>query len=161
MNDRSIYIQSTTLASTFTCLSRFSNLRFLSIDFSRDGLATQHFCVKCIFNQNLILKNVPFRLDSLTLTSLSRIDVPLLNIIANCFPDLVTLRLSCTERLHLDCCWVCLEESASTIIHSPIPDMFTNSETLAVRLSRCAHSPLFAGESLVPILTQAHLSTGN
>lgn len=134
MNIRSIHIQSTTLASTFTCLSRFSNLRLLSIDFSRDGLATQHFCLKCIFNQNLLLGNASFRLDSLTLTSLPRIDVPLLKTIAICFPHLDTLSLSCTERLHLDCCWVCLEESSSTIIHSPIPDMFTDSETLAVRL---------------------------
>lgn len=125
--NRNIRIKSTILASPFECLDSFVNLRSLSIDFSPDGLATQHACAKRILDRLF-----PFCLESLTLTSLSRIDVPLLKIIATRFPHLYTLSLSCTERLDLDCCWGCLADSASSIVHSPIPDMFATSNDLAV-----------------------------
>ncbi|KIM88111.1 hypothetical protein PILCRDRAFT_814013 [Piloderma croceum F 1598] len=74
----------------------------------------------------------PFCLESLTLTSLSRIDVPLLKIISTRFRHLIKLSLSCTELLDLNCCWACLADSASSIMHSPIPDMFPTSKDLAV-----------------------------
>jgi hypothetical protein len=43
------------------------------------------------------------------------------------------LCLSCTDRLDMDCCWGCLQESASCAIGiSPIPDMFPSVDHLAV-----------------------------
>ena len=131
---RNIRIQSSTiLASPLGCLDPFVNLRSLSIDFSPDGLATQHTRAKHIFSGSSSAGIMfPSCLESLTLTSLSRIDVPLLKIIVACFPHLITLSLSCTERLDLDCCWGCFEESASAIVHSPIPGMFSTSADLAV-----------------------------
>ena len=127
VENRNIRIKSTTLASTSEYLGSFVNLRSLSIDFSPDGLATQHACAKRIMDRLF-----PFCLESLTLTSLSRIDVPLLKIISTRFPHLINLSLSCTELLNLNCCWGCLADSASSIMHSPIPDMFATSKDLAV-----------------------------
>ena len=118
------------LRSSAERLDFFVNLRSLSVDFSFDGLASQQACAKYIFASNAA--EFPFRLETLTLTSLCRIDLPLLKIIATRFPRLIDLSLSCTERLDLDCCWGCFEESASNIVHSPIPDMFATSEDLAV-----------------------------
>jgi hypothetical protein len=126
VSNRSIRIKSSILATRFVYLDAFLHLRSLSIVFS-EGLATQHTCAKRIFDRSF-----PFRLESLTLTCLSRIDVPLLNIIATRFPRLISLVLSCTQRLDFKCCWACLEDSASSILHSPIPDMFSTSDDLAV-----------------------------
>ena len=126
VSNRSIHIKSSILATRFAYLDAFLHLRSLSIVFS-EGLATQHECAKLIFDRSF-----PFRLESLTLMCLSRIDVPLLNIIAARFPCLIFLVLSCTQRLDSGCCWGCLEDSASSTIHSPIPDMFPTSEDLAV-----------------------------
>lgn len=115
-------------AVTLKVLNPFHNLRSLSINFEYEGLATQHTYIKLLLNPS-----APDRLESLTLSSLPRIDIPLLKIISARFPHLRALRLSCTERLHRSCCWVCFEESASGVVHSPVPDMFATPGDLAVR----------------------------
>lgn len=132
-NRRNLYIQSTTLASPVCLIMSFTHLKSLSIDFSVDGMATQRHTIETIFKPLIENPASSLRLQSLNLTSLARIDLPLLKNIAKCFPLLDTLRLSCTERLFLGCCWPCLEDSASSIIHSPIPDMFSSPDSLAVR----------------------------
>lgn len=129
--DRRLSIYSTTIACPFSSLESFSNLRHLSVDFSHDGLSTQSACLKFLFGQNMST-NRPLLLQSLTLHCLPRIDTKLLKMISNRFPYLQILHLSSTERLSIECCWNCLEESASSIVHSPIPDMFASPEDLAV-----------------------------
>ena len=68
----------------------------------------------------------------LKLTFLPRIDTALLSLVALQFPSLMTLGLSSVERLDEQCCWLCLQESSSCIVHSPIPDMFPSADHLAV-----------------------------
>lgn len=117
-----------TLAISIKLLDPFQNLRSLSINFKHEGLATQHTYAKL-----LLSLNSTNRLEMLNLTSLCRIDVPLIKIVAASFPLLRVLHLSCTERLIPSCCWVCFEEAASSLVHSPVPDMFATSRDLAVR----------------------------
>ncbi|KAF8880193.1 hypothetical protein BD779DRAFT_1676064 [Infundibulicybe gibba] len=100
-------------------------LRSLDVQFAQEGLSTQHARLTLLV-KNIIATN----LTSLTLSSLPRIDIPLLRLIVKSFPRLVNLHLSCTERLDFNCCWVCFEDSLGCTIHSPVPDSYANPEDL-------------------------------
>ncbi|KAI0766686.1 hypothetical protein BD413DRAFT_480757, partial [Trametes elegans] len=137
-----VYIWVSSLEASTTCfqykmdgLSRFTSLRALELDFSGDGLSTQGSRAALLF------KNMIANLAQLKLTHLPRIDPGLLSLIASRFSSLSALELSCTERLDDQCCWLCLEESTTCTIHSPIPDAFPTVEALATRFGR-AMKPL-------------------
>ncbi|KAI0741627.1 hypothetical protein C8Q80DRAFT_1260211 [Daedaleopsis nitida] len=106
-------------------LSRLTSLRSLTLDFSADGLSTQRS--RC----SLLFKNMTADLTTMKLTHLPRIDSALLTVIVARFPSLERLELSCTERLDERCCWLCLEESSSCTVHSPIPDVFCSAQQVA------------------------------
>jgi hypothetical protein len=146
MTSRSMSVPSIALTPFPTALTDLTLLRSLSIDFSHDGLVTQHPVILRLFAH---INST--QLTSLTLTALPRIDVPLLKLIALKIPKLKKLMLSSTERLDCACCDDCFNESASRVIHSPIPDMFADVGRLAVSctirgfatgalLSLCDHS---------------------
>lgn len=91
-------------------LGSFIRLQTLSLDFYHEGLSTQ---------KTRILQ-------------LPGIDTTTLRLIANAFPELLDLYLSCAERLEYSCCWYCYEDSLEGTIHSPIPEMFSSATSLAV-----------------------------
>ncbi|KAI0358019.1 hypothetical protein OH77DRAFT_1474762 [Trametes cingulata] len=122
-------------------LSHFTSLRSLELDFSGDGLSTQNS------RAGLLFKNMTAALIRLKLTHLPRIDSTLLSLVASRFSSLETLELSCTERLDIQCCWLCFEESSTCVVHSPIPDAYVTAETLARSFCR-ALTPLSALKSL-------------
>lgn len=124
---RSISFASVPMTPSPSVLLGLTALHSLAIDFSREGLVTQHPVILHLF-QNINSNS----LTSISLTALPRIDVPLLRLIASTFPQLDTLCLSSTERLDCTCCENCFMESASRVIHSPIPDMFAEVSGLAV-----------------------------
>ena len=122
-----------TLKSPSSVLARSSfafltNLRTLSVDFDDQGLVTQNHVLLRIFHNLDQIR----QLTTLSLTSLPRIDIGLLRLLARTFPALTNLVLSSTERLDCSCCAHCLLDSASCMIHSPIPDMFAEVSGLAV-----------------------------
>ncbi|KAJ7180646.1 hypothetical protein C8R46DRAFT_861599, partial [Mycena filopes] len=123
---RSLRASSKTLYDRFYSarLAALTHLEELSIDLATEGLNTQKPVLK------LIDKASP-KLTMLTLTSLPCIDIPLLHLIADTFPCLVDLYLSCTERLEFHC-WSCYEESLGRTMHSPVPDMFSDSRAMAL-----------------------------
>ncbi|KAF9244107.1 hypothetical protein BU15DRAFT_42406 [Melanogaster broomeanus] len=87
--------------------------------------STQKNRLRQIFDVPLM--NAPMvHLTTLTLTDLWRIDAVLLGIISKVFPGLTSLHLSCSEHLDVSCCWPCFEESASAVVHSPIPNHFSS-----------------------------------
>lgn len=90
-------------------LAKLYNMRELSINFVADGLATQRFTCERIFKE--LSGPKLHHLSTLSLHHMCRIRASLLALIADTFPFLDTLILSCTERLELTCCVVCLEES--------------------------------------------------
>lgn len=137
---RSLCASSTVLSAEPRRLLSLTRLHQLSVDFSREGLATQHPRIRLIFKQ-LESSTVGTNLSSLTLSSLPRIDVHLLRIISASFPSLADLYLSCTERLEVACCWICFEDSLSCTLHSPIPDHYLEIEDLTVRY--VVHKPPF------------------
>ncbi|KAF7983747.1 hypothetical protein HWV62_19721 [Athelia sp. TMB] len=77
-------------------LAPFQNLRSLSIDFIHEGLATQHTYIKLFLD----LKALD-RLESLQLVSLCRIDVPLIKIVAKCFPENMLIQ-HINHEMHAD-----------------------------------------------------------
>ncbi|KAF8074674.1 hypothetical protein FPV67DRAFT_592605 [Lyophyllum atratum] len=107
-------------------LGSFSHLQTLSIDLVQEGLSTQHPLLSRLFGY-LDSSNM----TSLTLSNLPRLDVLLLRVIANTFPRLVDLYLSCTERIDFGCCWACFEDSLGCTIHSPIPDDYSDVEDMS------------------------------
>lgn len=114
-------------------LMNFTNLRDLHISFDDVNLRGQQKAIQTLitrFSVSSLTLNPERSLKTLILTFLPRIDVPLLRSIASTFPLLVNLALSCTERLYG---WR-LEENWSCTNHSPIPDMFNDAPSLAVRL---------------------------
>lgn len=124
---RSISFPSFALTPTPVDLLGFTLVSSLSIDFSHEGLVTQQPVVSRLFER---INST--QLTSLTLTALPRIDVPLLKLIARTVPHLTTLAISSIERLDSACCEDCFYESASRVIHSPVPDMFAEVGGLAV-----------------------------
>ncbi|TRM65393.1 hypothetical protein BD626DRAFT_398678 [Schizophyllum amplum] len=147
---RTLSIPSTSIApSTAIRLSSLTRLRQLSLEFSKEGLSTQHTRLRLIVN-NLtarMLNGAYDKLTALTLTSMPRIDVSMLLLISKHFPLLVDLYISCTERL--EDAWWSFVDSASCTIHSPIPHVFADVEHLAIAFS----------EALKPLahLTYLHL----
>ncbi|TFK39469.1 hypothetical protein BDQ12DRAFT_734830 [Crucibulum laeve] len=123
---RSLCSSSSIISPNPERLSSLTHLEVLSIDFQPEGLSTQHPRLKMLFHYLGTNTN----LTSLILSTLPRIDVKTLQLIAETFPRLVDLYLSCTERLQLDCCWICFEDSLSCTGHSPIPDEYTSAEAL-------------------------------
>ncbi|KAF8216464.1 hypothetical protein K438DRAFT_2080870 [Mycena galopus ATCC 62051] len=123
---RSLRASSKTLMGRFHSarLAALTHLEELSVDLATEGLMTQKPFLK-------LIDNASPKLTTLTLTSLPCIDIPLLRLISATFPCLLDLYLSCTERLEFHC-WGCYEESLGRTTHSPIPDMFSDSRSMAI-----------------------------
>ena len=68
----------------------------------------------------LVSPHLPDTLVSLRLTSLPSITQLVLKEIAGRCLNLRELELSVVQRLSTDCCWLCFEESSSSIEHSPV-----------------------------------------
>ncbi|KAL1742120.1 hypothetical protein HDZ31DRAFT_43950 [Schizophyllum fasciatum] len=133
---RTLSLPSTCIArSNAPILMHLTRLRQLSLDFAQDGLSTQHTRLQLIVN-NLTLRMPSATCDqltALTLTSLPRIDVSMLRLVARHFPLLADLYLSCTERL--EDTWWSFEDSASCTLHSPIPYVYADENHLATAFS--------------------------
>ena len=108
-------------------LQSFQALQHVQITFSGNSVMQQRE------NINTVLHLLPSTLTNLILEDLADIDMRTLSTIGRTFGNLSSLELSCTERLDDSCCWACLEESASLVWHSPIPDMFRDVEHFTVR----------------------------
>ncbi len=108
-----------------------TNLDELSINCSHEGFSTyqQRFKLICA---NLTSRSSITSLTTLTLTALPRIETNLLQRIAQSFPSIVNLYLSCTERLNFSHCWYCLEDSLTCTMHSPVPERYLEVQDLAV-----------------------------
>lgn len=141
-----------------------TGLRVLHISFAAEVRSTQKTRSIQIFS--VPLANSPMtHLTLLTLTELWRIDVLLLGTVSAAFPGLTSLHLSCSEHLDVSCCWTCLEDSSSAVVHSPIPNHFPTVAALTVCFSaRCSLSikTLFQNafaKALKPLtkLTDLHL----
>ncbi|KAJ7091348.1 hypothetical protein B0H15DRAFT_977221, partial [Mycena belliarum] len=153
---RTLRASSKTLTFHSAQLSALNYLQELSVDLSTEGLRSQlpilkRICLallSCCSSVDNI--NASHTLTILTLTSLPRIDIPLLRLIAESFPRLVDLHLSCTERLDLHCCWLCYEESLGVTVHSPVPEMFSHSRDMAVA----------SAKTLVPLKHLQHIHFG-
>ncbi|KAG6832115.1 hypothetical protein H0H87_002628 [Tephrocybe sp. NHM501043] len=130
-------------------LESLSHLRTLTIDMTHEGLSTQHPTIAHLIS-HLEPSNACLNLNSLTLLGLPRIDCLLLKLIAQRFPRLVDLYLSCTERIDFKCCWACFEDSLGCILHSPVPDDYLN----AVKMANAF------GTALKPLKYLEHLHLG-
>ncbi|KAL4246252.1 hypothetical protein ABKN59_009222 [Abortiporus biennis] len=145
---------STSLSSAPGNLLSFQDIRTIELDFSNEGLNTQHNRATQIFlgrpsSCSTLGQQISTRisLTTLRLSYLPRIDTALLALISGNFPALKILALTCSERLLDDCCWDCYEEASSCTTHSPIPDMYCNAEDLSVAFGS-ALSPLRNLQSL-------------
>jgi hypothetical protein len=98
----------------------------LSIDFANEDAQTQHTRLKPIFRPRQLLALTS--LTSLTLSALVYIDTELLENIADNFPALQVLKVSCTERLNVYTPMDAVEISFC----SPVPSMFDTVGELAV-----------------------------
>ncbi|KAI9064791.1 hypothetical protein FKP32DRAFT_1611026 [Trametes sanguinea] len=139
---RSLAASTTVFRHKLDALAQFTSLRSLELDFSADGLSTQ------TSRATLLFRNMSAQLTWLKLTHLPRIDLGLLSLVATRFPNLVTLELSCTERLDEHCCWHCLEESSTSCMHSPIPETFASADILITKMCK-ALRPLEKLETLL------------
>ncbi|KIL65602.1 hypothetical protein M378DRAFT_1038098 [Amanita muscaria Koide BX008] len=129
-------------------LGSFIRLQTLSLDFYHEGLSTQKTRILQLCHN---LSPAAFLyLTSLTVTHLPGIDTTTLRLIANAFPELLDLYLSCAERLEYSCCWYCYEDSLEGTIHSPIPGMFSSATSLAVTFAN----------ALQPLTKLTHLFLG-
>ncbi|KAL0955145.1 hypothetical protein HGRIS_004059 [Hohenbuehelia grisea] len=129
---RTLRTNARTLSFNFRLLSSFIRLQALSIDMGSEGFLTQN-CVLKAFCKSLPVPSVGIsQLTTLKLTFLPRIDTALLRLLAQYAPTLVDLHLGCSERIFYDCCWSCCIDTSDCTIHSPIPDMYTNADDLAV-----------------------------
>ena len=128
---RSLSAPSFLIASNVKELKRLPSLHNLHVDFSHAGLTLQRSCLGQFF-KSLGAHKIVLKLTSLMLTNLPRIDEDLLRMVAFELPGLIELHLSSADSLDLDCCPNCYEDSLSRIIHSPIPEMYTDAKTLAV-----------------------------
>lgn len=81
---------------------------------------------------HLLLENISADLYDLNFTDLAEVDHSMMQCIASKFTSLVSLELSCAERLDDSCCWSCFEESSTCFTHSPIPDTYSSCFTLVV-----------------------------
>ncbi|KAL1696692.1 hypothetical protein GGG16DRAFT_42835, partial [Schizophyllum commune] len=133
---RTLTLASTCIAPTNAhALSSLTRLHQLTVDFTDEGLSTQHTRLRLIAT-NLASRSLAAthdRLTALTLTSMPRIDTSMLHLISRCFPMLVDLYISCTERL--EDAWWCFEDSAGCTIHSPIPYVYADETHLATAFS--------------------------
>ena len=128
---RSLSSPSFLIPSNVMELKKLPCLHDLHVDFSHAGLMLQRSCLEQLF-KSLAAHKIVLKLTSLKLTNLPRIDKPLLEMVALELPGLVELYLSSADSLDLDCCPNCYEDSLSRILHSPIPEMYKDAETLAV-----------------------------
>lgn len=110
------------------------NLTSISINFSRDGLSTIATRMKLVFKHLDLLTTPDSRRNVVTLklVDLPRIDVKTMELVARSFPNLRELHMECADQLDEGCCLSCYEESASRVMHSPVPDVFLSVERLAV-----------------------------
>ncbi|OSD04842.1 hypothetical protein PYCCODRAFT_1450858 [Trametes coccinea BRFM310] len=139
---RSLGASTTVFRHKVDFLAHFTSLKTLELDFSDDGLSTQ------TSRATLLFRNMTAQLKTLKLTHLPCIDLALLSLISTRFPTLVTLELSCTERLDERCCWHCLEESSTCCVHSPIPEAYATTDILIVKVCK-ALRPLEKLETLL------------
>ncbi|KAJ7623238.1 hypothetical protein FB45DRAFT_925014 [Roridomyces roridus] len=128
-----------------TSIALLTRLEELSVDLEAEGFVTQQPFLK------LLCKHIhsSCQLTVLVLTSLPRIDIPLLRMIVESFPHLVELHLSSSERLDLHC-WDCYQDSLELTLHSPIPDMFSDPKSMAIIFARI----------LQPLIHLTHLHLG-
>ncbi|KAK0203095.1 hypothetical protein DFS33DRAFT_1240911, partial [Desarmillaria ectypa] len=126
-----------------------TNINELSINCNHEGFSTyqQRFKLICT---NLTSCSPVMSLTTLTLTALPRIETNLLQRIAQSFPSIVNLYLSCTERLNFSHCWYCLEDSLTCTMHSPVPERFLEVQDLATAFAN----------ALKPLKNLTHLHLG-
>ncbi|PBK65903.1 hypothetical protein ARMSODRAFT_1087143 [Armillaria solidipes] len=126
-----------------------TNLDELSINCNHEGFSTyqQRFKLICA---NLTSRSSIMSLTTLTLTALPRIETNLLQRIAQSFPSIVNLYLSCTERLNFSHCWYCLEDSLTCTMHSPVPERYLEVQDLATAFAN----------ALKPLKNLTHLHLG-
>ncbi|KAF7430703.1 hypothetical protein PC9H_006414 [Pleurotus ostreatus] len=149
---RALRTNSRTLSFNYMRLDSLTRLQSFSVDMDNEGLSTQHLLMKKFLKYlyRPTTGSLHFALTALKLTSLARIDVPLLRLISKNTPALVHLHVSCTERLWYECCWNCYTDNAECFIHSPIPDMFIDADDLARQFSL----------ALKPLTKLTHLHMG-
>lgn len=128
---RNLSIAPVVINSTRLKFKLFPNLRSLKLSLATTGGATQKDQLIRLYD-NPLAPMTMLHMTSLTLTSLSRIDALLLNIVGKTFPMLMNLHLSCSENLDMSCCWICFEESSTALIHSPIPNYYADVRRLTV-----------------------------
>jgi hypothetical protein len=134
---RSLRVTPQVIDKASETLRRFVNLTRLSIKMLSTGLHDVHCkAIQICDHFNQAGSSLRQNITNLALTHLPRIDISLLRIISQTFPCLTDLYLSCTERLEINHCIGCYEESLQLIIHSPIPDMFPDARELVVILSQ-------------------------
>ncbi|KAH9893519.1 hypothetical protein C8Q73DRAFT_536642 [Cubamyces lactineus] len=131
---RSLSASTTAFRYKMDGLALFTSLRALEMDFSGDGLSTQ------ASRATLLFKNMTAGLTRMKLTHLPRIDSALLSLVASRFPTLITLELSCVERLDEHCCWLCFEESSTCCAHSPIPGEYATVDSFLSSFCRALKS---------------------
>ena len=112
-----------------SCLCAFTNLQSLSVDFTEEDSETQETRLKSIFRPRQLLALT--LLASLTSTTLAIIDTYLLDQIADNFPLLQILKVSCTERLNFESFGNFIE-GVETTLNSPIPGTYATASELAV-----------------------------
>ncbi|KAF9266793.1 hypothetical protein L218DRAFT_985378, partial [Marasmius fiardii PR-910] len=170
---KSVTTDAGTITSEAPKLSYLVNLRDLDISFTTEGPTTQHTCISIVFKKLLHSSpNCSSPLTTLSLTSLSRIDISMLRLISTSFPALSRLHLSASDNVDNynlnDICWCCFEELLSCSYYSPVPHMFPTAKDLAVccfesvlglnRLYFCILQTAY-GQALQPLgkLKQLHL----
>lgn len=103
----------------------------MQVDFTNHGLRSQRQSLEQIFG-SFSRQGATLKLVSLELTHMPRIDIHLLALIAKEVPTLRVLRIASTDGLDTACCPNCYEDSLSRIVHSPIPHLYEDVQSLAV-----------------------------
>ncbi|KDR67617.1 hypothetical protein GALMADRAFT_231803 [Galerina marginata CBS 339.88] len=146
---RSLSSPSFLIVSNAKDLNFLTHLKDFCIDFSHSSVVLQRSSLDHLFKAltaQLITKN----LTSLMLTSVPRIDIHLLGLVAKSFPGLTNIHLSSIEALDMTCCPNCYEDSLTRIFHSPIPDIYQDITSLATAF----------GSALGPLKNLTHLYMG-
>jgi len=126
---RRVIITTRSLLPASSCLCAFTNLQSLAIDFANEDTDSQDSRLKFIFKPRQLISLAS--LTSLTFTSLAFIDTDLLTNIADNFPSLQVLKISCTERLDISDPSGFID-AAEFILHSPITSAYDTASELAV-----------------------------
>ena len=117
-------------------------MNLLSLELACDAVSVFSLSASIL----LVFPQLPTTLVSLKFTSLPYISPMFLKDISRQCKGLKELELSVVERLGIECCWACFEESSTCVKHSPteINTSCDTAEELAVRkrppVMRCIHS---------------------